>query len=282
MTWARVAIAVIIALPLGAVAGTFYANQHIAPQLAGLAEERDAIKKQQESIEKALEEAKARAESLEREKRHLEDRLASVAKPDVPSVDTLEGTEGPEDAILADGGQEADATAARSVRGNYGDNDGETDAEREARMQQWREEREQRMAEFRDRMRTFMDEQIQGAPDKATQDRLATMQAYSENMMELFQQMRDAQTDEERDAIRAQLEETGTAARELVREHQDYLLRESLRQNGVSDPKAQEAIMQSLRQTMEGPFFRGPMAGWGGGGGPRGSGWWGGRGRGGQ
>jgi hypothetical protein len=89
--------------------------------------------------------------------------------------------------------------------------------------------------------------------------------------------MRDAQTDEERDAIRDEMRTLGESTRQLVQEQQDFLMRDSLRQSGITDPKAQDAAMQSLRQTMEGPFFRGPLAwGAGGPGGPGGGGFFGG------
>ncbi len=271
MSWTRILIAVLIALPLGALAGRVYAVRETGPQLAALAKERDALKASEKALHGEVDAAKSEAESLAREKRQLEDRLASAKKAEPGTVESLEAVGEPTDATLDSGAQqEADASAADRDRRGGGDPN-ETDAEREARIAQWRQEREQRGAEMRDRLRTFMDEQIQNAPDKATQDRLASISAYSETMMDLFQQMRDAQTDEDRDAIRAQLQENGTVARQLVKEQQDFMMRDSLRQSGVTDPKAQDAAMQSLRQTMEGPFFRGPLA-WGGGGGPGGPG----------
>jgi len=283
MSLARILIAVIIALPVGAVAGTYYANQQAGTQLAALEEQRDKLKSDQDALKQAAEEAAARAEALEREKRQLQDQLASVAKPDTGVEEAMEAVDAPQDALLGDASPEGDASAGEEGRG--GRDGDENDPERAARMEEWRQEREQRGAEMRQRIEEFMANEMQNATDKATQDRLAAMNEYSQGMMDLFQQMRDAQTDEERDAIRAQLQENGNAARELVREHQDHLMRQSLAQSGITDPKAQDAAMQSLRQTMEGPFFRGPMAagmggGWGGdrGGGP--GGWGGDRGRG--
>ncbi|MDZ4861653.1 MAG: hypothetical protein SGI88_21990 [Candidatus Hydrogenedentes bacterium] len=283
MPMARILITLIIALPVGAVAGMFYANQNAGMQLAQLQADRDALKASQSDLKEQEEKAREQVEALEREKRHLEDQLASASKPKTSPMAELEEVAAPGDTLLGDASPEGDASVGDG-RDRVGDGD-ENDPERQARMEEWRQEREQRGAEMRQRMDEFMANEIQNAPDKATQDRLAAMNDYSQGMMDLFQQMRDAETDEERDAIRAQLQENGTAARELVREHQDQLMRQSLTQSGVTDASAQDAAMQSLRQTMEGPFFRGPMAGmggWGGdrGGGDRGRGDWGGRGRG--
>ena len=270
MSWARILIAVIIALPVGVLAGRVYAVRQTGPQLAALEKERESLKASEKALREQADAAKSEAETLAREKRRLEDQLASATKVEPSAAQMLEVVGEPTDAVLDSGvQQEADASASDSRRGG---DPNETDAEREARIAEYRQEREQRGAEMRDRMRTFMEEQIQNAPDKATQDRLASISEYGENMMDLFQQMRDAQTDEERDALRDQLRENGTATRQLVNEQQDYLMRESLRQSGVTDPKAQNAAMQSLRQTMEGPFFRGPLAWSGGGGGPGGPG----------
>lgn len=278
MSLTRILIAVIIAMPIGAVAGIFYANQNAGNQLAKLQADRDELAASQVALKQAAKEARDQVEALERDKRHLEDQLASASKSQRAPAAGLEEVSAPDDVLLDGGSNEGDASV-----GDRGDRDNdENDPEREARMEQWRQEREQRGAEMRQRMEEFMANEIQNAPDKITQDRLASMNEYSRSMMDMFQQMRDAETDEDRDAIRAQLQETGSAARELVREHQDYLMRQSLVQSGVTDAQAQEAAMQSLRQTMEGPFFRGPMAGmggWGGRGGDSGGrGEWSGRG----
>ncbi|MCC6795451.1 MAG: hypothetical protein IT366_10055 [Candidatus Hydrogenedentes bacterium] len=278
MSWLRILIAVIIALPVGALAGRYYSEQQAGARMAALETEREALKAAEKAALEAADAAKNDAESLAREKRRLEDQLASANKAEPESQ--MEAVGELTDATLESGvDREADASAGERDRG---DNPNETDAEREARMAQWREEREQRGAEMRDRMRQFMDEQIVNAPDKATQERLKTISANGEAMMDMFQQMRDAQTDEERDAIRDEMRTIGESTRALVTEQQDYLMRQSLSASGVTDPSAQDAAMQSLRQTMEGPFFRGPMA-WGGGGpGGPGGGFWGGgdRGRG--
>lgn len=275
MSWLRILIAVIIALPVGALAGRYYSEQQAGSRVAALEKEHDALKAAEKAAKDAAEAAKSEAESLAREKRRLEDQLASAnkAEPETQMEAVGELTDATLDSGVA---QEADASAGERDRG---DNPNETDAEREARMAQWREEREQRGAEMRDRIQQFMDEQIQNAPDKATQDRLASISANGQAMMDMFQQMRDAQTDEERDALREEMRTLGESTRALVTEQQDVLMRQSLSASGVTDPKAQDAAMQSLRQTMEGPFFRGPMA-WGGGGGPGGGFWGGDRGRG--
>lgn len=281
MSWARVLIAVIIALPVGALGGRYLAVRHVDAQMAALNEEREALRAGEKSLKSEIESAKAQADALAREKQRLEDQLASVRKAEPAEDPSLEAVGEPTDATLDSGLlDEGDASTrddGRDRRG--GDDPNETEEEREARMAQWRQEREQRGAEMRDRMRQFMDEQIMNAPDKATQERLASISANGEAMMDLFQQMRDAETDEERDAIREEIRTAGESTRQLVREQQDYLMRQSLSQSGITDPSAQNAAMQSLRQTMEGPFFRGPLA-WGGGGPGGDFGGFGGRGRG--
>lgn len=270
MSWARILIAVVIALPVGAIAGRLYAEREVSPQLEALAKERDSLKSAEKALNEQISAAKSEAESLARENRKLQDQLASAKKVEPAQQDLLEAVGSPTDAVLTPGAQEADASVGSDRRRPGGDPN-ETDEERQAREAQWRQEREQRGQEMRERIREFMDEQIHNAPDKATQERLASISEYSEAMMDTFQRMREAETDEQREAIREEMRQNGEAMRQLVREQQDYLMRDSLRQSGITDPKAQEAAMQTLRQTMEGPFFRGPMA-WGGGGGPGGPG----------
>jgi hypothetical protein len=292
MSGARVALIGLVALCVGAGAGVVFVQARLDNRLQALARERDkflgeARKAQQEAVAAAERFAK-----LERENARLQedfdlisrrnDEILSRPIPPIDSVEPLDDLAAPEpetgNAALGER-----SNSDRSRRGDDDRNENEDDPERAARIEQWRQERAQRAQEFRERMQEFFDTQIQQAPDKPTQERLAAIREYSEYTMDLFRQMREAQTDEERDAIREELSTAGETARSLVREQQDYVLRQSLVSSGVTDRKSQDALISSMRQTMDNnPFFRmGGFGGWGGrgGDGPPGP-WsgWGGRG----
>jgi hypothetical protein len=108
----------------------------------------------------------------------------------------------------------------------------ERDRERRERSEEWRSrERErsgERQAEMRARMEQMFDDQIARTTDPAAQQRIAAIEEYMNYNRELATQMRRAETDEEREAIRAALEANMQTTQDLMRAQQDYMLGEAL------------------------------------------------------
>lgn len=271
MQIARVVIAAIIAAPVGAVAGKFLADQQSAAVLSTVANEKNALAASLEEMTKAAKLAKERSDSMQRELARLQDEIEYLREEKSKTAAALEATQfEPELTAEAEAvnAAPADREGERGGRGEWGGDD--NDPERAERMARWREEREQRGNEWRERISNFMNEQIQNAPDKASQERLAAINEYTQYTMDLFRQMREAQTDEERDLIRQELQAIGETTRQLVREQQDSVIKQNLQRSGITDARSQEAAVAAMREAMESPFFRMPMGGgWGGpGGGP--------------
>jgi hypothetical protein len=136
-----------------------------------------------------------------------------------------------------------------------------------------REAREARRAEFRQRFQervdTFFEEQYARARTAEEQERIALMQEYSQYAMDLRGAMRDAETDEEREALAEQFRDTWTALRGLRDEQRAAMLREVAADFGLTGAD-QQAFTDAMLQLQESPFFntRAAMGG-GGGRGPR-------------
>ncbi|MFA6239883.1 MAG: hypothetical protein WC655_03085 [Candidatus Hydrogenedentales bacterium] len=280
MLMRTIAIA-IVALSAGAVGGVVFSQARLGTQLQAVAEERNALSTERDALKRKFADLQARQEGLESDNHRLHEQLelAKVQPSTSPSPQEmpLESVEDPS-VELPEQDSPMDASASRDRRR---DRDGESNEpatpEELAREEERRQEREQRMTEFRDRMSQFFTGEMEKTGDAAVQQRLSQLNEYAQYSMDLRRQMRDAQTDEERQVLQEQLEQASTATRTLVKDQQDYLMRQSLTTNGVADAATQDALINSLRTTMESPFFRMPMGGGGGGGGPWG-GSWGGRG----
>ena len=284
MTIAKYAIAAVLALAVGVAAGMFSSKLQFSQALAKTEQQLAQATAQNRELQEVAEKLAA----LERENARLRRDNESLRTTPEPSamdaVEPVDGLQGPEDALTdasafgpetAEGEDPGERRRAPPQPGEPGY------AEWQERRAQWEQERSQRGAEFRDRMDGFFDEAIQQAPDATVQNRLSSIKEYTDYSMDLMREMREAETDEERDALRDELSATWDATRTLVREQQDYLLKETLKTNGISNAQQQQALVDAMRQTMEDPFFRMP----GGGGGPGGApgGWgggpgWGGRG----
>lgn len=269
----RNVIIVVIALSAGIAGGVVFTQTQLGGNLQSVAAERDSLASRQATLERQLTDLQAIQKGLESDNRRLQKQLESIAnRPETaPAAQDfpLESVEEPPlDIPQQNAPADASATRDGSRDRRWGPDEEGTPEEQEAR----RQEREQRMTEFRDRMGQFFTSEMEKTADPAAQQRIAQISEYSQYSMDLRRQMRDAQTDEERQSITEQLEQAATATRTLVREQQDFLLRQSLASNGVTDAAAQDAMINSYRSTMESPFFRMPMGGgpWGG---PWGGGW---------
>ena len=154
------------------------------------------------------------------------------------------------------------------------------DGDRERRRRERGGWNEERSAEFRAGIDQFYTEAIAASTEPEVQERLAALQEYSTQMMDLRQQMRAEQDPTARQALEDELDAMRDEMRPIMREQQDYMLRQAAASGGVTDPKAQGQLIDAFRDTMRSPFFmmqdrgggRGGFGGGGGNGGGRDSG----------
>jgi hypothetical protein len=271
----------VIILAAGAGGGTLIAEHHLGVQLAQVTQDREQAVSEADRLRKQIQEVSARQAALESEKKMLKEQVAAagVAQPPAPQP-FFESV--PEDAapVPSKTASQDAASTDRGRRGRRGQTEIDpNDPQAAAQQEQRQQEREQRFADFRNQMSDFFTGEMQKTTDPAVQQRLSQISEYAQYTMDLRRQMRDAKTDEERQALMTQFQDASNTARSLVTEQQDYMLRQSLTQSGVTDSSAQNAALAQLRSTLESPLFRFPMGGMGGfGGGP--SGGFGGEGRG--
>lgn len=283
MTGAKIAIAAIIALGVGLAGGMYTVQARLSPQLDQLAQEREV------ALAKAAELRKSASDTLalKQENAQLRDEIRQLQEQPKPSADAAQTPDEATETPSFNMEEAADALSAALQSGNRGRSRGWGDREPpkegtpeyeawQKRREEWQKEREQRSQEFRGRMQNFFDEAMQKTTDPAAQNRIAAINEYTNYTMDLFRSMRDASTDEERDQIRQDLAITFDETRSLVRDQQDYLISQTLKENGVTNPQQQQALVSAVRETMDDPFFRMP-----GGGGPPMMGWGGDHGRGG-
>lgn len=121
-------------------------------------------------------------------------------------------------------------------------------------------------------MSDFLSNEIEASTDPAEKARLASISEYMQSLMEQRQLLRDAQSDEERQAIFETMRQNGDTLRSMVEEQQDQVLRDALARQGVSGRAQQDGIIGAYKEAQRGPFFSGPFTffggGWRGRGGP--------------
>jgi len=202
------------------------------------------------------EQALAAADSVLDEDAYWEDELdeaMALAEADTPTFRT-----------------DAELQEARAAAGDRG------------RGREWTPERIAEMrAERNERVQGFFDDAFERAPSRESQERLATIEAYTQDAMELMRDWRGA-SESEREVLREQMGSMREAMRDLVREEHDARVREVAARAGVSDANQQQAIADAIREVQSDPLFRGGAWAGGrrGGGGPVPA--WGGRGQGGD
>lgn len=290
----RAVLITVVALIVGVALGVVTARAQFAARLDALGQERDDVcvvlaqtKADGDVLAKRLsvseaacqarddevETLQARVESLQGQMRALEQAAAVPREEVAPAQDAPETpaeTKSPAPDAAAEDGR--DRRRERSE-----DLSPEEMARRDEEIRGYR-------ANFQGRMDTFFQDAMNAAPDRASQERIASIQDNIAYLSELREAMRNATTDEERAALRQSMADAGVTLRDLVLSQQDDMLRNLATQFGVKGDKEQQAFVAAVQTLQESPFFhareyagyagmgRGPMVGGGFGGGRPGSG----------
>lgn len=131
----------------------------------------------------------------------------------------------------------------------------EEDKDRRERREQMTERRQEMVSIFQDRFNAMMDEQFARLDDPAQAEGLSALLEWRDYQQELRGQMRDAQTDEERDEILAEMSNAQSTARQLLRDQQDAVLHDLAAEQGISTAKEQDKFVKQTREALKSPFF---------------------------
>lgn len=258
----KTVVAVLLGAVLGAVLGAGAMHQWLMPQLgeanAKLLDVEQKLAVTQSSTGGDAE----RVARLEAERNQFSERLAALqakldeagdAEPVAPAEVEL-ATDEPLDAAPAEPETEdvaPDADGDRGPdrgRGDRGDRWSGTPEERQAR-------REEFAALMQENMANFFTGELEKSNTPDMQERLVALEQKTQEMMDLRNQMRAAETDEERDALGEAFGETMSAAREIMQEQQDDMLGAIANQFGITKESDQAAFEQAVRSAMDSPMF---------------------------
>ncbi len=277
----KTTVSIIIAVSLGAIAGAVGLNVYQQAQNPGTSSLRGDTELQLAELQKTLNDQQEQLERLRWENENYREELSRQPINFIPDNATTTQTPRILPEMLGEMDFEGMATL-EDRQGENGDPGEMTEEERQAaeerrrardeRRAEWGERRGEWVDRAQDNMYRMLDEELAKTNDPAAQERIYAIGEYTEYFFNIGERMRQAESDEERQAIR---EEMGQAMREmgsLVDEHQQYTLNQVAGQY-VQDPAQQQALVDAFRETMSSPLFqnRGMMGGGGpGGGGPGG------------
>jgi uncharacterized membrane protein YccC len=110
--------------------------------------------------------------------------------------------------------------------------------------------------QMRDRVKSALQQEYETASDADAQERIEILDDYVEQIAQLREEMRNAETDEERAVLRQAMRESFENMNEIVRTQQDSMLRSLAANSGVTDPGKQDAFIAGLRDLQTSPFFQ--------------------------
>lgn len=262
----KTAVVGVIALVLGLGIGigvSIYkvnaANSHLDTVQADMDQMRDLVKKAESRLtEREAELARLREELEAARSTPVSDPNAGAMEPEVPVPDTSEFL-----ASLSEALGEMDESASGQRRGRFQDRfngqrgEEEDEAAREERRRSY-------MDNYRQRMTDFMRAEIEASNDPAEKQRIASISEYMESLMDQRRLLREAQTDEERQAVFDTMRENAGVLRSMVEEQQDEVVRDSLERQGITSRSEQDAVIQAYKEAQDDPFFQGPFTFFGG------------------
>lgn len=258
----KVVVAVILSTIVGALLGAVAIHQKLMPDLEEATGKLREAEQKLATTQSASESEAEKLARLEAERDQYSERLAALQARVDASAGNEPGRSAPADsatdesfdeaAIEPEGdGAETDANETRGPgrdRGNRGDRWGGTPEEREARRQEF-------ATRMQDNMSNFFTGELEKSNTPEMQARLVALEEKTLEMMDLRSQMRDATTDEERDALGQAFGESMAAAREIMQEQQGDMLNAIASQFGISKESDQAAFEQAVRAAMDSPIF---------------------------
>lgn len=270
----RVLIVAIAALVVGVAGGAIGVSQMLGEKLDSARTKASAASLERDNLQGKMAELEQVNGMLEKRVAELQEQLSTLPTQapepaeisnEIPEAFAEAGFDAEMEMSSPDGPPPPPDASDSGPGGPPRPGRGESDEERAQRRQAWDAVRNQ----YETQRQEMLDAAMQNAPDQAARDRIAAIEEYEAYLMELRESMRDAETDEERQALRDAMMENWQTLNDLQNEQQDAMLRDLAAKNGISDPKQQEAFVENYKQLEANPLFRG---------GRRGPGMWRGRG----
>ena len=248
----RTAIIGIVAAALGALAGGLVAQQRLSARLATSETDRETLGARVQGLEQDCKQARdqtglleARLAGLTEENEGLLEQLAALeAEPQ--GLDVVEPV-GPETEPLEATLEAALAERRPRRRGRWGDGSStpEERAEREERIREY-------VAQARERTNNFFADQLEQAQDPAARERLGAISDYYDYMLDLNRQMREAGTEEDREALAQEMHEARDVYRRMVGEQQEQMVRDIIANSGVTNPQKQDELIKAVKEQNNG------------------------------
>jgi len=255
----KVAIAMLLGLVLGITAGAVGVHQWLMPQLAAA---ESGLLASQRDLERMKSDGAAAADKLarlEQEREAYNARLeAAEARAEQAATRAAVAPAAPEfalDVAVGDGSLETpDAPGdPRPEEGREGGRDrgdrwGGSPEERDARRQEF-------VTRMEDNLTNFFTGELEKSGTPAMQERLLALEEKTYEMFALRGQMREAETDEQREQLRQAYGEAMDSTRQLMAEQQQDMLNAIASQFGIAGASDQAAFQQAVRSAVSSPFF---------------------------
>ncbi|MCX5772701.1 MAG: hypothetical protein NTZ09_20855 [Candidatus Hydrogenedentes bacterium] len=268
----------IIVAALGVLAGALAVHSWLAPEVAVLTGRAESLAVENKTLKDQADKLTTHARRLEQQLAEVASQTADAAAQEPPVPQALDEPAEPESEDVAEAFGPSQGNSRRGVRqrGQAEVAGTEQAASETGQPEEGRGDSESRQARFRefeqqmrDRVSTVLQDEYASAPDADTQERIQILQDYTDQMAQLREEMRNAESDEERDALRQTMRESYMGMQEVVRTQQDSMLRSLATNSGITDPGKQDAFITGLRDMQASPFFQTDrMMGGGGGRGP--------------
>jgi len=274
----KILIYVVVAA-LGVLAGALAVHSWLAPEVAVLTGRAESLALENKTLTDRVDQLASHARRLEQQLAEVESQTADAAAQEPPVPQALDEPAEPEsdDMGVAEAFAPPQGESRRGLRrrGQAEIVGTEQSASETGQPEEGRGDSEERRARFRefeqqmrDRVSTVLQDEYASAPDADTQERIQILQDYTDQMAQLREEMRNAESDEERDALRQTMRESYMGMQEVVRTQQDSMLRTLASNSGITDPGKQDSLITGLRDLQASPFFQADRMMGGGGRGP--------------
>ena len=253
----RTVLTVGVSVFLGIVLGVLVARFHFGNKIAEMAKTLEESAREKERLTAELQFAAERLRYMENDYAALQKQLETLGTSRSAVAVSAHGAGGDSGDVAMLAGDAAGTNVAKPDAASSGTPSGQDGAKRTI------PEVEIRLEQDRVRVQDFLQTQIETTSDPAEQARLTRLQEDMQVVRDLFDQLREAQSSEERQNVIRQMARVRGEMRDIILEQRAALVRQTLEQAGVTDTAQQQHLIAALEELQNSPYYTDQMLIWG-------------------
>ncbi len=253
----RAIIALIVAVAFGAVLGALIIRAQMNPKLVEITSQHAQLEQEKNRLTEELSFASERMQWVEKENASLRGQIQAL------STGQMAPSGNPEEQIPNDSAAPEDSSAGGSASAYIPPDPSETEKPLSPQDQKLATAEQQMAYAERQLLDSVLVDDMEASTDPAEKARLQNVMDHRKLVRDLYRDLRDAATPEERQTVLDTILKARSNLKELVKNQQDEMMRQAIESADESTEEGKRALIDHLQEIQKSPYFTDPLFVWG-------------------